>query len=171
MNEIFIKRALFWEFNNHDYRLFNVYVFGDEADFFCISKTGYATEFEIKVSKSDFKADFKKKKKHEKYADKSRTYKPNRFYYVVPDGLIDVKDVPTYAGLIYICESASAPMKYVKKAPLLHREKPMQNVKFVRELLSKFYYRYSDVMRKYEIPQWSVVFKQTKISFNYYQNI
>lgn len=168
MNETFIKRALFWEFNNHDYRLFNVYAFGEETDFFCISKTGYATEFEIKVSKSDFKADFKKKKKHERYADKSRTHKPNRFYYVVPEGLIDVKDVPTYAGLIYVNKFASAPMKYIKKAPLLHKEKPMENIKFVKVLLSKFYYRYNEVMRKHEIPQWNTMFKQKEIPFTYY---
>lgn len=49
----------FW---NYEYKLFNSYLFAWESDFFAISKSGYAIEVEIKVSRSDFKADFKKEK-------------------------------------------------------------------------------------------------------------
>lgn len=53
------------EFNhNHDHRFENVFVHSWEADLFSVTKTGYSYEIEVKVSKSDFMADFKKPKHH-----------------------------------------------------------------------------------------------------------
>ncbi len=42
----------------------NVYFFNWESDVLVYRKSGYTLEFEIKVSRSDFKADFKKSQKH-----------------------------------------------------------------------------------------------------------
>jgi hypothetical protein len=47
---------------NHDHKFQNIYVHGWEADHFSVTSTGYSYEIEIKVSRSDFKADFKKPK-------------------------------------------------------------------------------------------------------------
>lgn len=59
---------------DHIYQLTNSYIFGWESDYFGITKgTGYAYEIEVKISKSDFRADFKNKtEKHRclSYADK-----------------------------------------------------------------------------------------------------
>lgn len=44
--------------------LFNSYVFGWESDVFSLTKAGYSIEIEIKVSRSDYIADFKKATKH-----------------------------------------------------------------------------------------------------------
>jgi len=53
------------QFNqNHDHRFENVFVHAWEADLFSVTKTGYSYELEVKVSKSDFLADFKKPKHH-----------------------------------------------------------------------------------------------------------
>jgi hypothetical protein len=56
------------ELNNHfaysDYKLQNTFIYQWESDFFCISSSGYAIEVEVKLSKSDFRADFKKSQKH-----------------------------------------------------------------------------------------------------------
>jgi hypothetical protein len=49
---------------NHDYVLENQYVFYWESDYFGITKTGYVWEIEVKISVSDFKADFQKNFKH-----------------------------------------------------------------------------------------------------------
>jgi len=57
-----IKEALHWHFLNHDYKLYNTYIYDWESDFFCISKSGYAVEVEIKISRSDFFKDFIKEK-------------------------------------------------------------------------------------------------------------
>lgn len=49
---------------NHEHKLENVFVHSWEADMFSVTKTGYAYETEIKVSRSDFFVDFKKPKHH-----------------------------------------------------------------------------------------------------------
>ena len=47
---------------DHIYVLTNSFIFGWESDYFGITKgTGYAYEIEVKISKSDFRADFKNK--------------------------------------------------------------------------------------------------------------
>ena len=59
-----IQRALQRRFHNHKYDLQNSYIFqhGWECDFFSMTKTGYCYEVEIKLSRGDFFADFKKEK-------------------------------------------------------------------------------------------------------------
>ena len=48
------------------YHLNGLYTFSYtwESDFLALTKSGYLYEGEVKISKSDFKADFKKKEKH-----------------------------------------------------------------------------------------------------------
>jgi len=61
--EGFIQEALegFFAENSVKYFMDNLYVFGWESDKLIETKTGYIYEFEIKVSRSDFKNDFKNK--------------------------------------------------------------------------------------------------------------
>lgn len=60
MNEKIIQKALFRKFDSHRYRFTNVYFFENESDFLSFLPNGYCYEVEIKISRSDFKADFKK---------------------------------------------------------------------------------------------------------------
>lgn len=71
-----------------------------ECDLFLIKKTGVAVEVEIKISKSDFLADFKKRHNHDD--SKNRI---TEFYYAFPLELYDkCKDlVPENAGIL-VCE-------------------------------------------------------------------
>lgn len=66
-----------------------------ECDLFLIKKTGIAVEVEIKRSKSDLLADFKKKHTHE---DKRIT----EFYYALPEELYEKckEYIPVDAGII-----------------------------------------------------------------------
>ena len=84
------------------------------------------TEYEIKVTKPDFQADFDKSEKHN-HLDKAfdLTMISNYFYYVCQEGLIMSHEIPHYAGLIWIKKSGLQykPM-IIQKAPLLHNEKP-----------------------------------------------
>lgn len=66
-----IQRILYGAFGDtYDYCTENMYVFRWESDFFCVSKAGLAVDFEIKISKSDFRAEFTKKTaKHEVLRD------------------------------------------------------------------------------------------------------
>lgn len=76
-----------------------------------------------------------------KWADDNKYYlvgghkRPNFFYYAVPPGLIDVEDVPWYAGLVYVYKSGLITIK--KKAPKLHSDKIKDDELGLGE---KFYY-------------------------------
>lgn len=117
-----------------------------ECDVISISKSNYIYEYEIKVSRSDFRADFNKDKHKlmlERKGTKTRMIKENNekvkdtlyltcnyFNFVVPTGLVTIDEVPEYAGLIYMDENLN--FEIVKKAPLLHKEKASYN--FIRQL-------------------------------------
>jgi len=105
-----------------------------ECDVLAISKSGYLIEYEIKRSRSDFRADFKKEHKHRFLSERKAVrhgrgrnkgkmwFKiPNRFYYVCETDLIKKSEVPEYAGLIYVGKRGG--LKTIKKAPLLHNNK------------------------------------------------
>lgn len=77
-SESFIQGVLnnFFAFNSVRYNINNLYVFDWESDKLLETKSGYIYEFEIKISRGDFKNDFKNKKdKHiilegeERYGD------------------------------------------------------------------------------------------------------
>jgi len=67
---------------------------------------------------------------------------PNYFYFVCPENIIDIKDVPTYAGLIYVLDNNTRipSLKFIKKAPLLHKGKTDQDRKI--NILTKYMYDY-----------------------------
>lgn len=145
-----------------------------ECDLAEITASGYLVEYEIKVSRSDFLADRKKRQggsrddkfqqrlesieiltpvqaraleelqkrefKHELLARRS-TIGPCRFWYVVPEGLISLDEVPEWAGLYTV---ARRKWKYgrldqQKKAPQLHRQKVDPEIE--RHMRGVCYYR------------------------------
>lgn len=95
-----------------------------EADILAMTASMRVTEVEVKISRSDFRADFKKKSKHELMKNiKIRPFHatPNRFYYACPSNLIRIDEIPAYVGLIYVCDDNVCMI--VKDAPLLHKNK------------------------------------------------
>lgn len=103
----------------------NIFFFEWESDLLTITKSNRIWEFEIKTSKSDFRADSKKEGKHsELHRMQDLSAIPNRFYYVCPDDIgVTVDDLPDYAGLIHIKRyGMNKYLKTVLKAPELHRE-------------------------------------------------
>jgi len=118
----------------------NIYIYNWESDLLALNKDSkYITEYEIKISRSDFKADFKKQDKHTLISD-GYNYKcnfsqiPNYFYYVTTPGLLNKNELPEYAGLI----ECGLGIKIIKKAPLLHKEKQ----ELLEQLLRKIYFKY-----------------------------
>jgi len=67
MKEHDIQKALWKKYDHHKYRFLNTYFFGSEQDYLTFLQGGYCWELEIKTSRSDFRADFKKKK-HKLYS-------------------------------------------------------------------------------------------------------
>lgn len=116
-----------------------------ECDVMRITDSDIVYEYEIKNSRSDFRADFKKTYKHDRLSgrkDKDQEYikwngnpgRPNHFYYVCREGLIKDTEVPEYAGLIYVTDSG---IKVQKKAPKLHSFKANDKlIRAVAKLLS-----------------------------------
>lgn len=136
----------------------NIYVFNKwESDYFALTKSMNSYEIEVKTSKSDFSNDFAKTEKHDLLSGKVPKYDtsntgalgpvplvPNYFFYACVDGVIDVKDVPSYAGLIYV-KIDTASIKVIKKAPILS---PMKFDSSYYRLDEKFYGRLISVQKR-----------------------
>lgn len=156
-----------------------------ECDILAITKAGIWYEYEIKLSRSDFKADAKKTlevdrllfgpppercfisyggyswaweswyNKYErvtKYSQLEQGYEkgPQRFFYIVPEGLLQADDVPDFAGLIYyrpiqLCRAWSEVFTEIKPAPRLHKAKVEQRL--IRGATDRMLYRYWDLRR------------------------
>jgi len=64
-----IDKILRRNFSNFDYQLSNIFFFGQwESDFICRSSSEYWYEIEIKITRGDFKADFKKTEKYHRFS-------------------------------------------------------------------------------------------------------
>src|SRR6476661_1570001 len=76
-----------------------------ECDVFQINpQTGTMWEYEVKISRSDFRADKKKISKHKKLLNPGNDIGwagtngcPTHFYYAAPVGIIPIGEVPSYA--------------------------------------------------------------------------
>lgn len=142
----------------------NVYVGNwNECDALLVLKSGYVHEMEMKVSVSDFRADFKKSNRYKKgttqygYTTAIDCLKhdllangegfPNRFSFLVPEGMIGVDDVPDYAGLYYFRRYRGDTGRiFEQKSPkLMHRNKISDDL--LLHLTKKFVYRYVDYMQ------------------------
>lgn len=55
-----ITKCLISHFISHAYRFTNIYFFANESDFLSFSRSGYSYDIEVKISRSDYFADFKK---------------------------------------------------------------------------------------------------------------
>ena len=159
---------------NIKYTVGNLYLFKEnwETDFLVVQKSGYCYEIEIKTSRSDFFNDFKKENKHlilnegvymkkkyryhtdpetrkrisEQYYDRTEwKFRPNKFYYCVPEGLIKVGEVPDYAGLMYV--NSYGIVTTIKEAKFLHKEK----LDLIKKLCDKFYYYWKNARTRLDV--------------------
>jgi len=145
MTEKSIQKILWEKYKSHKYKILNAQIcnYREIADFISVTQSGYCQEIEIKLSKSDFQADFRKPK-HKLMKSKPSGWNKkvaNRFYFAVPKGLISKKDVPRYAGLIYIYNNKA---EIIKKAPLLHKTKRKVRLLF----FNKVYYFYENSINR-----------------------
>jgi hypothetical protein len=193
MTEKTIQLALYRKLNDRPFNFINTFFFENESDVLSFTSSGYCYEYEIKISRSDFKNDFKKPRfkmlsecilGNKFTCIKGRTYEwlcffdifrrqgkitnireqfghtsihfknnfentSNRFYYVVPENMILLKECPEFAGLIYVSKIENSfgnymNVKEIKKAPLLHKTIHDKN-----KLFNKMYNSYDSVVRKY----------------------
>jgi len=147
----------------------NIYLWFGESDFISITKGRYIHEFEIKTTVADFNNDFKKYRDRNMYTHPNpilsnnkiqyghlRKHEvlngthqlecmPKKFYFAVPDKMIDPNDVPEYAGLIYVSMSKRPRdmpnYKYSvqKKAPDIFGARPIDDSRMQKIMLSLSY--------------------------------
>lgn len=134
-----ILNQYFFAKSSIKYLINNLYVFSWESDYLALTKSGLFYEIEVKISRNDFKNDFKKTKKHMILENNNdlAIHKPNFFYYAVPENLIHESEIPDYAGLIYVHNKYFPYYDIVKKSPQLTKNKI--NIDELK-LTDKFYY-------------------------------
>lgn len=106
--------------------------YGDnwEADLILVHRSGFVTEYEIKLTRADFNADLKHKSdKHrclaEAYANRKMRpacEMPNYLVYVCPASIgVAPGEAPDYAGLMVV--TINGRLVSAKRAPVIHRHK------------------------------------------------
>lgn len=138
--------------------------FDNEADLFCIRKSGLYDEVEIKTSRADFKNDAKKKVKikkseqtsangkytyplfenYDKLDATAKGFMANYFWYAVPKEMIDINEVPEWAGLLYVSENGR--IDVIREPKRLHKIKMTFEERFKQT--RKLGYRFWDAFLK-----------------------
>ena len=126
-----------------------------ECDVFELTKAGYFREYEIKVTKRDFLADaakfqagpvWKAGKLNKAVGSKHGLLEgkhvcgPAQFWFVTPEGMLTLDEVPWWAGLIEVSYRRKRwREREVKKAPRLHDTK--LDAEVVQHAVGVCYYR------------------------------
>lgn len=131
-----------------------------ESDLVSATKSWLVHEFEVKISASDYLADFKKTTKHWALEKANERGAPNYFWYAMPLDLIDVESLtvnglhpfPQYAGVIGVHYRPGrfgwrvrvlrpAPRLHVRKLSPEQRERCLRLASFrIKKLYRKFYW-------------------------------
>lgn len=129
-----IKRMLYKLDPFKNVAMANVSVLGYpwESDLIKVMPSYYWYEYEVKVSRADFRKDFEKTARNGMRVDKHEFLagafqalkaKPKRFYFVSPIGLLKESDIPAHAGWIELYEGHRGRLRPIenKKAPELKK--------------------------------------------------
>lgn len=122
-----IQNLLASAFNKTGLCVPNCGVFGWEADLIRVTPRLLCAEYEVKISRADFRADSKSSVKRWRRITLENKHRlasyfkctPNYFWYAAPEGVIPVDEVPPFAGLIEFVEPHRFETR--KKAPRLHK--------------------------------------------------
>jgi len=121
-------QSLLWPYLlklGHSYIIPNILFYDWECDLIGMNSQERIAEYEIKINKADLKRELRNKRyKHEtlkKGQNRSTRRLPNFFYYVCPDNVFGLEDIPDHAGLIWINKKGTVIVK--RKAPFIHRNK------------------------------------------------
>lgn len=136
-----ITKSLFWRYHHKQAEVIsNCHLLEFESDFMYVTRAGYMHEVEVKISRSDFRADFKKESyKPDRVTGLNNTFNKHiilpegltglkSFSFAVPKDLITLDEVPEYAGLYYYYRTPNtnrAVLRMVKKAPTLLHPRPI----------------------------------------------
>lgn len=131
-----------------------------ECDILCIRPTGFVDEIEIKISRSDFKADFNKtvwvrgEGDVNKHLLLQQQRSPiNYFWFLMPENLMALDEIPEYAGVLYakqviVRNEPVLKLKTARQPKRLHKNKC--DIEFRYHVARKIQYRYWDQLRAME---------------------
>jgi len=139
-----------------------------ESDFLRVTKRGYIHEIEVKISVSDFKADFEKK--YREWEKELRGYRYfykhddlktgktgfKHFWFATPAGLLEHSLIPEHCGLIEICEQGFA--REVIKSPQLKDYKKITDRQQIR-IDNKYKWAFLNLRRESYSQQYSDTLK------------
>ncbi|MCI0488974.1 MAG: hypothetical protein L0229_20470 [Blastocatellia bacterium] len=137
---------IYCQIKRHEIIVPNSCMYGWEADMISVTPAGLVSEYEIKVSRSDFFADAKKFRARRLANPLPIHTRPNYFYYAVPAGLVVADEIPDYAGLIYVHRKVVGYDLYrfgaeeIRRPSRLHGEKI--NERQVGQLMRALTHRY-----------------------------
>lgn len=146
LTEKIIQQRLYDFYHKLGHKLIapNIFLHYSEADLITVQVSGYVNEIEIKLTKADFKRDFKKRK-HKYMAEaksaRSKLHLPNYFWFAFPLSILPVIDfeIPDYYGLITFNEDGH-PNIY-RRAKIIHKKKitHKQIAQIARSLMFKLW--------------------------------
>lgn len=94
----------------------NVFVYEWESDLLMLDQVNDITEFEIKSSKWDFLQDAKKVLKHRILTTSiNADISPNFFYFVGEPHIVDLDNVPEYAGVYHVLKGKRPGQYFLKR--------------------------------------------------------
>jgi len=167
----YIIKALYRNFGLHNQiACHNTYFGAFESDFIYMTMADYVYEVEVKISKSDYKQDFKKEKsrwipederqhpkewtrtikRHDELKNGETGYKG--FYFALPEELADllISDeyavdfiLPDHCGLL----SVGRWVKTLVKAPLLPRAKKFETSDYIRMMAPHYHKSIRNILR------------------------
>lgn len=137
-----LQHELFRWCQKHQHQLItpNTYALNWESDLVSVTGAGYLHEYEIKISRGDYKRDAKKARTRLlTRATAEGQSRPNYFWYVMPAELVAPEELPSYAGLIEIGSDRRA--RIHRAAPRLHSSKLAMSVReaLERSLMYRFW--------------------------------
>lgn len=135
-----------------------------EADILVVNSAGFSHEFEIKLSRSDFKNDFKKNYqntttkerflKHDKIS--CGDYICNQFSFLLPMGMIQPDEIPPHCGIVefdHNPDNWQTIFHVVRKPSVVHHEnfwKLVDKDLMLKILARNFYYKKLEAKGKFE---------------------
>jgi hypothetical protein len=152
---------------------------GWEMDLCRITPAGVVYEYEIKISRADYFQDFKKgydsfgghvvKNKHDLL--KWGELDVNRFFFVLPEGLVKLDELPSYAGLITYKGGWFTPIrggKMLRKKFNIDYKGLAESLSY-RESILRGRVRYSEYLRKEAEGRYERALKELKDHENKYK--
>jgi hypothetical protein len=142
------------KFSGYDFVINEFKYQGSIFDTFAV-QSNRGVEFEIKLSRVDYLKDFNKMffigQNVNKHSVLAAGQSPliSKFWFVVPENMIDVRECPAHAGLIWFANEPGGTLSFrvIKYPPLLHKN--FVPALAYKTIANRLYVRYQTLLQRY----------------------